>query len=50
MSDDQVVDLKTSENLFSSQESDLEDLYKEYDIISIEVRSQNQQIGSEILI
>ena len=48
MSDDQVVDLKTSENLFSSQESDLEDLYKEYDIISIEVRSQNQQIGSEI--
>ena len=50
MSDDQVVDLKTSENLFSSQESDLEDLYKQYDIISIEVRSQNQQIGSEILI
>ena len=48
MSDDQVVDLKTSENLFSSQESDLEDLYKQYDIISIEVRSQNQQIGSEI--
>ena len=48
MSDDQVVDLKTSENLFSSQESDLEDLYKEYDIISIEVRSQNQEIGSNI--
>ena len=40
MSDDQVVDLKTSENLFSSQESDLEDLYKEYDIISIEVSSE----------
>ena len=39
MSDDQVVDLKTSENLFSSQESDLEDLYKEYDIISIEVNN-----------
>ena len=50
MSDDQVVDLKTSENLFSSQESDLEDLYKEYDIISIEVISQIQEIRSDIQI
>ena len=37
MSDNQVVDLKTSENLFNNIESNLEDLYKEYDIISIEV-------------
>ncbi len=41
MSDDQVVDLKTSENIFAESQSDLEDLYQQYDIVRVEVCSIN---------
>ena len=37
MNDNQVVDLKTSEDLFKSSEIDLTELYQEYDIIATEV-------------
>ena len=37
MNDNQVVDLKTSEDLFKSSEIDLTELYEEYDIIATEV-------------
>merc|ERR1712183_547790 len=36
MTDNQVVDLKTSEDLFKSSEIDLTELYEEYDIIATE--------------
>ena len=37
MNDNQVVDLKTSEDLFKSSEIDLTELYQQYDIIATEV-------------
>jgi hypothetical protein len=37
MEDDQVVDLKTSESIFESNESDLQTLFDQYDIVRVEV-------------